>query len=76
MSSWWLVELDDDLESHHTTRTGVWCGIHTVNGVKSLTDMAAVSFETLEELMRPSDPELVQLWRKQQKTRKTPQVSA
>ena len=27
MSRFWLVELDEDLESHFTTRTGVWCGI-------------------------------------------------
>jgi hypothetical protein len=68
MSRFWLVELHEDLESHKTTRYGVWCGVHGVNGVKSLTDMDAISFDTLEELLRPSDPELVQLWRKQRST--------
>jgi hypothetical protein len=67
VSRWWLVELHEDLESRKTTRTGVWCGVHGVNGVKDITDMDAISYETLEELLRPSDPELLQLWRKQKR---------
>jgi hypothetical protein len=71
MSRWWLVELHDDLEHRQfpTTRTGVWCGIHSVNGVKALTDMEAISFETLDEMLRPTDPELLRLWRKQKAQR-------
>jgi hypothetical protein len=71
VSRFWLVELHQDLEQGDfpTTRYGVWCGVHGVNGVKSLTDMDAISFETLDELLRPTDPELVQLWRKQRAER-------
>lgn len=67
MSRFWLVELHEDLEHRDfpTTRYGVWAGIHTVNGVKDLTDLDAISYETLEELLRPSDPELLQLLRRQ-----------
>jgi hypothetical protein len=67
MSRWWLVELQEDLAERGTTRTGVWSGIHGVNGVRDITDMDAISYETLEELLRPSDPELLQLWRKQKR---------
>lgn len=73
MSRFWLVELYDDLEhlpitptTSPTTRFGVWQSVHNVNGVKALTDMDAISFDTLQEILRPSDPELVQLWRRQQ----------
>jgi hypothetical protein len=71
MSRFWLVELDEDLEHSQfpTTRYGVWCGVHSVNGVKSLTDMSAVSFETLDEIMAPSDPELIRVWRQQRRAR-------
>jgi hypothetical protein len=76
MSRWWLVELHEDLEhlpltatTAPTDRFGVWNGVRSVNGVKQLTDMEVVSFETLEELMRDSDPELIRLWRKQRAER-------
>ena len=67
MSRFWLVELDEDLEhgTFPTTRTGVWCGVHDVNGVKALTDMEYVSFDALQEIMRASDPDLVRRWRKE-----------
>lgn len=47
MSRFWLVEVEEDLPSLHTTRTGVWCGVKTVNGVRSLTDLRAITLETL-----------------------------
>ena len=53
MSRFWLVELDEDLESHFTTRTGVWCGIKGVNGVKAVTDMEVISQATLDDILLP-----------------------
>ena len=59
MSRFWLVELDDDLASKFTTRTGVWCGIKDVNGVRSVTDMEVISQVTLDELLLPAEQSLV-----------------
>jgi hypothetical protein len=76
VSRFWLVELHEDLEhlpltatTAPTDRFGVWNGVRSVNGVKQLTDMEVVSFETLEELLRPTDPELIRLWRRQRAER-------
>jgi hypothetical protein len=55
VSRFWLVEMDEDLATKGTTRTGVWSGIHGVNGVISITDLEAISSETLDELLRMSD---------------------
>jgi hypothetical protein len=55
MSRFWLVELDEDLAAHQTTRTGVWCGIKGVNGVASVTDLDAVSRGTLDAMLVPPD---------------------
>jgi hypothetical protein len=51
MSRWLLVELEPDLAKHYTTRTGVWCGIKGINGVKSLTDISAISRRTADALV-------------------------
>ena len=51
MSRWLLVELYDDLDKRHTTRTGVWCGIKGVNGVRAITDISAISRRTADELV-------------------------
>ena len=51
MSRFWLVELEPDLAAHYTTRTGVWCGVKGVNGVKSLTDLRAITLDTLATLL-------------------------
>ena len=59
MSRFWLVELHEDLAGHHTTRTGVWCGIHQVNGVDKITDMEVISQETLNELLLPSEESMI-----------------
>lgn len=68
----WLVELRKDLEhlpvtptTSPTDRFGVWRGVADVNGVRSLTDMRVISFETLQELVAPSDPLLVKRWRRE-----------
>ena len=55
MNRFWLLELEDDLEAHKTTRTGVWCGVKGVNGVKSLTDLRAITLETLATLLMSDD---------------------
>jgi hypothetical protein len=62
---------DGDLAQHEypTTRGGVSAGIMSVNGVKSVTDLAVVSFETLEELLLPIDPEVVRGWRREKARR-------
>lgn len=59
MSRFWLVELEPDLEqlAFPTTRGGVWAGVLMVNGVRSLTDVAAISRETLDALLRPPEPQ-------------------
>jgi len=59
MSRFWLVELEPNLEDLHTTRTGVWCGVKTVNGVRSLTDLRAITLETLATFLM-SDEEFTQ----------------
>jgi hypothetical protein len=59
VSRFWLVELDEDLAAHRTTRTGVWCGVKSVNGVKRVTDMAVISHTTLDECLLPADASLV-----------------
>lgn len=49
VSNFWLVEVEPDLEhlQFPTTRSGVWSGVKTVNGVRSLTDLRAITLETL-----------------------------
>jgi hypothetical protein len=59
MGRFWLVELEPELEALHTTRTGVWCGIKSVNGVRSVTDMRAISVGTLSTFLL-SDAEFAQ----------------
>ena len=71
MSRFWLVELDEDLESHFTTRTGVWCGIKSVNGVKAVTDMEVISQATLDELLLPPGRSMIVRLRRFKKTRPT-----
>jgi len=51
MSRWLLVELYEDLAKHRTTRTGVWSGIKILSGVKSITDISAISRRTADELV-------------------------
>ena len=70
MSRFWLVELDEDLESHLTTRTGVWCGIKSVNGVKAVTDMEVISQATLDELLLPPGESMITSLRRFKKTRR------
>ncbi len=55
MSRFWLVELEEDLTAHHTTRTGVWCGVKSVNGVKAVTDVEVISRGTLDALLLPQE---------------------
>jgi hypothetical protein len=71
MSRFWLVELDDDLESQFTTRTGVWCGIKSVNGVKAVTDMEVISQTTLEELLLPPEQSMITNLKRFKQHRKT-----
>jgi hypothetical protein len=59
VSRWWLVELEPDLESHFTTRTGVWCGIKSVNGVKAVTDMEVISQTTLDDILLPPEQSMI-----------------
>ena len=59
MSRFWLVELDEDLASKFTTRTGVWCGIKSVNGVKAVTDVEVVSQITLDEMLLPPEQSMI-----------------
>jgi len=51
MSRWLLVELYEDLEKRRTTRTGVWSGIKILSGVRSITDISAISRRTADELV-------------------------
>jgi hypothetical protein len=51
MSRWLLVELYPELDKHRTTRTGVWCSITQIPGIKSLTDISAISRRTADELV-------------------------
>jgi hypothetical protein len=51
VSRFWLVELDEDLMARGTTRTGVWCGVKGVNGVRSVTDLRVITPETLATLL-------------------------
>ena len=55
MSRFWLVELEEDLAALYTTRTGVWCGVKSVNGVKSVTDVEVISRGTLDALLLPQE---------------------
>jgi len=58
VSRFWLVELYEDLEHlpfSPTTRGGVWAGVKSVNGVKSVTDLSAVSWQTLDALLLPEE---------------------
>jgi hypothetical protein len=59
VSRFWLVELEPDLEVHKTTRTGVWCGVKGVNGVRAVTDLEAISQATLDELLLSAEQSLV-----------------
>ena len=59
MSRFWLIELEPDLESRFTTRTGVWCGIKSVNGVKAVTDMEVISQATLAEILLPPEQSMI-----------------
>jgi hypothetical protein len=71
VSRFWLVELHEDLAAHSTTRTGVWCGIHGVNGVDKITDMEVISQETLNELLlAPEDSMITSLGRFKKAKRK------
>jgi hypothetical protein len=49
VSRFWLVEVESDLATLEfpTTRSGVWWGIAGTNGVKSVTDLRAITLETL-----------------------------
>jgi hypothetical protein len=55
MSRWLLVEVADDLAACLTTRTGVWLSIRHVSGVRSLTDLAYVTAETVQAITRPPE---------------------
>jgi hypothetical protein len=59
VSRFWLVELEPDLAAHSTTRTGVWCSLKGVNGIRAITDMEVVSQATLDELLLPAVQSLV-----------------
>ena len=71
MSRFWLVELDEDLASKFTTRTGVWCGIKGVNGVKAVTDMDVISQATLDELLLPPGESMITSLKRFKQHRKT-----
>jgi hypothetical protein len=49
VSRFLLVELVPDLAAVRTTRTGVWSSLRSVNGVQSVTDLSAISRQTLDE---------------------------
>ena len=52
---WLLVELAEDLSAHETTRRGVWACLRIIPGVVAITDLSAVSAETLTDLLLPAD---------------------
>jgi hypothetical protein len=70
MSEFWLVELEPDLAAKFTTRTGVWCGVKDVNGIKSVTDARVLSHALLDELGVPLLPAEQSLIRKSPSKRK------
>jgi hypothetical protein len=51
VSRWLLVELEPDLAQHYTTRTGVWCSLKQIAGIKSITDISAISRRTADALV-------------------------
>lgn len=48
-----LVQLDPSLD--RSRRVGLWCAIKSCPGVVSITDMAAISRETLDLLLLPDE---------------------
>ena len=64
------MELHEDLAAHQTTRTGVWCGIHQVNGVDKITDMDVISQETLDELLLPAEASMLASLRRFRRVRR------
>jgi hypothetical protein len=54
-----LVELAEDLAAHYTTLTGVRACLRIIPGVVAVTDMAAISADTLTDILLPAD----QSWR-------------
>ena len=81
MSRFWLVELEPDLPSHYTTETGVWCSIHQISGVKSITDLSAISQATLDvillkptEAVRAANPSTYDLIRKYWRRQRQPSL--
>ncbi|HYW87393.1 MAG TPA: hypothetical protein VFB50_06475 [Chloroflexota bacterium] len=63
MSRWLLVELEEDLAKLYTTRTGVFVSVKQVNGVRSVTDVSAISKRTADEWLKdvylPADQVLI-----------------
>ena len=62
----WLVTLDQDLRSSGTSLQDVLDELLEVDGVQCVTDIRAISRETLDEWLLPEE----QTWSYQQRERK------
>jgi len=55
VSRFLLVELEEDLAKHGTTHDTAMLGCKYVPGVRSVTDVSAISRETLDDWLLPAD---------------------
>jgi len=55
MSRFLLVELEEDLAEHGTTHDIAMLGCKYVPGVRSVTDLSAISRVTLDDWLLPAD---------------------
>jgi hypothetical protein len=49
MSRFVLVEIEPGLD--RSRHTGIWCAVRLIPGVRSLTDISAISAETLNAIL-------------------------
>jgi hypothetical protein len=54
MSRFVLVEIEPGLD--RSRHTGIWCAVRLIPGVRSLTDMGAISPETLTAMLFHPEP--------------------
>jgi hypothetical protein len=67
VSRFLLVVMEEDLAALYTNHDGVLISIQCVNGVQSVTDLACLSPQTLEQWMLPRQLSLVSAPKKKRK---------
>jgi hypothetical protein len=55
MSTFWLVEVADDLAAARTTRAAVWLSLKQVSGVTDVVDLRAITLDTLALFLMPDE---------------------